>query len=310
MPVNGDLRMKMRRSLLFGFLILALLCPVWIAAADDNSTTIDTNVTLIATPPDNYYPGDVNAGIPVNETISPGNPLYGLMIAMEDWDETFTFNNTQRLEKQMIHANLRIAEVQNELLYNRSDAAELALNRYYEKLNQTQAGLSFIDANSTGLLRAQEMISHHQVVLEDLLNANPNSTGLSRAYTNSLSLQQKFQEKVAARNGQNQMQDLSPVRSTARQDISEQYRQGNGTGNQSEFQNRQWTENNGSNNNNNAAQDAAPGKMIQKTTQSAGTQKQPVTTGTPQNTQSSRNNGNGTDNTNKNGNSNANGRNK
>jgi len=303
--------MKMRRCLLFGFLILALLCPVWIAAADDNSTTIDANVTLIATLPDNYYPGDVSAGSPVNETISPGNPLYGLMIAMEDWDETFTFNDTQRLEKQMIHANLRIAEVQNEMQRNRSDAAELALNRYYEKLNQTQAGLPFIDANSTGLLRAQEMISHHQVVLENLLNANPNSTGLTRAYTNSLSIQQKFQEKVAARYGQNQMGDLSPVRNTARQDISEQYRQGNDTGNQSEFQNRQWTQDNGSaNKNNSAAQEAASGKMIQRTTQSAGTQKQPVTTGTPQNTQTSRNNGNGTDNTNKNGNNNANGRNK
>ena len=34
---------------------------------------------------------------------------------MEDLDETFTFNDTQRVEKRIDHARLRIAEVKREL---------------------------------------------------------------------------------------------------------------------------------------------------------------------------------------------------
>jgi hypothetical protein len=48
---------------------------------------------------------------PYTGPIGVGSPFYGLKIAMENLDETFTFNETERMEKRISHADLRITEV-------------------------------------------------------------------------------------------------------------------------------------------------------------------------------------------------------
>jgi hypothetical protein len=118
---------------------------------------------------------------------------------MEDLDETFTFNDTQRVEKRLDHAQLRIAEVRRELDLNRTTTAERALEQYRQKLNLTEGSLTPFGSNATGLLHAQEMITRHQTVLASLVILYPNNTGLSRAYNNSLFLEQKFGEKTEMR---------------------------------------------------------------------------------------------------------------
>jgi hypothetical protein len=125
--------------------------------------------------------------------------VYGLKLAMEDLDETFTFNDTQRVEKRLDHAQLRIAEVRRELDLNRTATAERALEQYRQKLNLTEGSLTPFGSNATGLLHAQEMITRHQTVLANLVILYPNNTGLSRAYNNSLFLEQKFGEKTEMR---------------------------------------------------------------------------------------------------------------
>ena len=184
MPVKGG-HMRNKQIILAGIVIIALFLSVGtVAAAEDNS------------------PGALGAGEgsdtiePFDGPIGADSPLYGLKIAMEDLDETFTFNETQRIEKRLDHGRLRIAEVRRELQLNRQETAERALEQYRLKLNLTEGSLAPFASNEAGLLHAQEMITHHQEVLAGLVLQYPNNTGLAHAYSNSLSLELKFENKT------------------------------------------------------------------------------------------------------------------
>ncbi len=131
-----------------------------------------------------------------NSPMGPGNPLFGLKVAMENLDETFTVNETLRVEKQVDHAQARIEEVQQELVFNQTGYAERALELYREKLNQTEAELPRFSPDGTRLLHAQEIITRHETVLADLLSRYPGNAGLARAYNSSQILEQKFGEKT------------------------------------------------------------------------------------------------------------------
>jgi len=175
--------MKTITGIFTGLLVLGLLCLSGIAAAQE-----DTQGTVLT--------DDIQ---PYNGPIGADSPLYGLKLALEDMDETFTANETERVDKQMNHARLRLSEVRRSLELNQSDSAEQALNNYWLKMNLTNVTLSTWNSNATGLLHAQEMIVKHQFVLEHLLETHPNNTGLMRAYNNSLRLEERFGEKTAIR---------------------------------------------------------------------------------------------------------------
>jgi hypothetical protein len=177
-----------KQVLLFGGIVITLLFMTGtVAALEDNAS------------------GGMREGIspediaPYQGPISADSPLYGLKIAMEDLDETFTFNDTARIEKQVNHARLRIAEVRKELSLNRTNASERAMGLYWQKLNHTEKSLAPLASNTTGLLHAQEMIARHQAVLANLSHQYPNNTGLAGAYHNSLLLEQKFEQKTEMR---------------------------------------------------------------------------------------------------------------
>ena len=182
--------MKTSKAILTGLLVLGLLCLSGIAAAQDNAAA--DNSTDLA-PVDDIQP--------YNGPIGAGSPLYGLKIAMEDIDESFTSNQSERVDKQVGHARFRIAEVRQALELNQSDSAQQALNLYWQKLNLTQSTIASFGSNATGLLHAQEQIAKHQLVLEQLQFSHPNNTGLQRAYSNSLQLQEKFAEKTSVKFG-------------------------------------------------------------------------------------------------------------
>ncbi len=180
--------MKNKHIILGGILVIALLCSVGtVAALDDTATGVQDT-------------GNISDDIaPYNGPIGADSPLHGLKLAMEDLDETFTFNDTQRVEKRLDHARLRIAEVRRELDLNRTTTAERTLEQYRQKLNLTEGSLTPFGSNATGLLHAQEMITRHQTVLANLVLLYPDNTGLIRAYNNSLLLEQKFGEKTEMR---------------------------------------------------------------------------------------------------------------
>jgi hypothetical protein len=180
--------MKNMQIIVAGIVVIALLCSVGtVTALVDNSTDIQ----------------EANGGSdtiePYSGTIGAGSPLYELKLAMENLDETFTFNDTQRVEKQLDHGSLRIAEVRQELQLNRVDLAEKALEQYRQKLNLTEGSLTPFTTNATGLLHAQEMITRHQEVLTSLVLMYPNNTGIAHAYNKSRILELKFENKTEMR---------------------------------------------------------------------------------------------------------------
>lgn len=149
-----------------------------------------------AAAPAGTHAGQTDTTTPYNGQIGPGNSLYGLKIAFENIDESFTFNQSERLEKQINHADLRLTELKQELIDNKTDTAAIALEQYRLKLNQTDEALDPVSINDTSLLHAQEMITKHQQVLETLLASHPDNKGLERAYGNSIELEQKFERKI------------------------------------------------------------------------------------------------------------------
>lgn len=181
--------MKTSKILFTGLLVLGLLFLSGMAAAQDNAADNSTGLAPV---------DDIQ---PYNGPIGADSPLYGLKIAMEDIDESFTSNQSERVDKQIGHARFRIAEVRRALELNQSDSAQQALNLYWQKLNLTQSTIASFGSNATGLLHAQEQIAKHQLVLEQLQFSHPNNTGLQRAYSNSLQLEEKFAEKTAVKFG-------------------------------------------------------------------------------------------------------------
>ncbi len=204
--------MRNKHMIVGGILLIALLCGIAAAAVQDNSPDLQ-DVDLVS--------GDIR---PFEGPIGADNPLHGLKLAMEDLDETFTSNNTRRVEKQVDHAQLRIAEFRRELELNRTDLADRVLDLYWQKLNRTERSLAAFGSDEPGLLHAQEMITLHQAVLASLLESHPDNPGLSRAYNNSLSLGEKFSQKTAMKFSRVLGKDNKTTIRTEKLDIREQSR--------------------------------------------------------------------------------------
>ncbi len=131
-----------------------------------------------------------------NGSMGPDNVFYGLKLAFERLDESFTFNETEKLDKKVYHSKLRISEAKTELKKKNDKGANKAFENYKEKINETEVSISSIQGNDSGIINAQKMIEKHQYVLERLLESHPNNTELKSAYNNSVELEDKFEEKT------------------------------------------------------------------------------------------------------------------
>ncbi|HMB46558.1 MAG TPA: DUF5667 domain-containing protein [Candidatus Methanoperedens sp.] len=131
-----------------------------------------------------------------NGSIGPENSLYGLKLAFEGLDESFTLNTTEKLEKKIYHSRLRISEAKTELNKKNDDGAKKAFEYYDEKIKETENSISEQKDNNSGMLNAQKMITKHQYILERLLELHPNNSGLMNAYNNSVELENTFEKKT------------------------------------------------------------------------------------------------------------------
>lgn len=131
-----------------------------------------------------------------NGSIGPDNALYGLKLAFEGLDESFTLNTTEKLEKKIYHSRLRISEAKTELKKKNDEGAKKAFEYYEEKMKETEYSIAEEKDNDSGMLNAQKMITKHQYILERLLELHPNNSGLLNAYNNSIELENMFEEKT------------------------------------------------------------------------------------------------------------------
>ena len=212
--------MKNRQLVLTGIVVIVFLCSVVsVTASADNSTGAQG------------ADGISDTIDPYNGPIGADSPLFGLKLAMENLDETFTFNDTQRVEKQLDHGRIRIAEVQRELLRNRPDIAETALEQYKQKLNLTELSLKPFTKNTSELIHAQEKITKNEEMLASLILKYPNNTGLIRAYDNSHSLELNFENKTEMRFARTIEKDNKTVYTAVRLQIQNQNHNNNDNSN-------------------------------------------------------------------------------
>ncbi|MEN6396950.1 MAG: DUF5667 domain-containing protein [Methanoregula sp.] len=229
--------MKRISGMLVTLVALVFLCiaVIPVAAADTSiNTTVPTteitvateNTTITTAVPttgttvaaeDTLVPRTepINATVePYNGAIGPGSPLYGFKIALENVDESFTLNQSEKLAKEIQRTELRLAELKSALAANETDAANRTLDLYWQKLNQTEDTLDQMGFNDTGNISAPKVnglenawanLNRHKVIFQNLTLAYPNHAGLARAYNNSLERELKFEEKIQKRisSGQN-----------------------------------------------------------------------------------------------------------
>jgi len=179
------------RVLEVGVIILMVALSAGVAVRAEDTTPVPT-----MTPSEIVIIDDIQ---PYFGPLGPESPLYGLKTALENLDEAFTFDTSERVMKQMKHAELRIAEIKGLLLMNKSVEAERALDGYFEKINLTALEISSIPVRTTGIANAYRQHVKHQLVLMDLLQANPNSTKLWRALNRTRELDGTFIEKSGER---------------------------------------------------------------------------------------------------------------
>ena len=172
--------MKIRNTMLVAIVLLALGFTVSVvgAAQEDRNPNAADNIE------------------PYEGSVGPGNALYGLKIAFENIDETFTFNESEKLGKQVSRARQRIAEAKAALRNNDNAAADRAFQQYTEKSKSAEDTMSRLSENDSGIYHAQQMIAKHETVLRELLASHPGNKGLERAYNNSQTLKVKFEEKI------------------------------------------------------------------------------------------------------------------
>ncbi len=136
---------------------------------------------------------------PYEGSIGPGSALYGLKIAFENFGEIFTFNKSEKIDKQIEHARSRIAEAKAELRSNNGDYANMAIELYREKIQAVNDSVSKTTGNVSELFDAQRKIIRHQFVLEKLLQDFPDNKGLKSALSNSAQLEEKFESRTDRR---------------------------------------------------------------------------------------------------------------
>jgi hypothetical protein len=181
----------MARLCEIGIILLLVIWSAGVAVRAEDTTPVPTE-----TPSEIVITDDVQ---PYFGPLGPDSPLYGLKLALENLDEAFTFNTSEKVMKQMRHAELRIAEMKGLLLMKRSGEAERALDGYFEKMNLTALDISSIPVRTTGIATAYQQHVKHELVLWDLLQQNPNSTKLWQAYNRTLELEGTFVEKSGER---------------------------------------------------------------------------------------------------------------
>ncbi len=187
--------MKMKDITLAGIILLMLafvISPVH--AVTDNATNETNSGDVVAAGgEEEQLVDDIE---PDEGMIGPDNVLYKLKIAFEDLDVAFTFNESEKVGKQVSQARHRLAEIKSALKKKNIQAAETAIDQYEEETEKAEESISRITNKDTGLIRAQARIANHSYVLERLIESHPNNSGLIRAYNNSERLLVKFASKT------------------------------------------------------------------------------------------------------------------
>ena len=187
--------MRLKGITIAGLILLMFAIIISPVHAQADNATNDTTAgdTIAAGGKEEQLVDDIEP----DDGIGPDNVLYKLKLTFEDLDVAFTFNESEKIGKQVSQARHRLAEIKSALKKKNSRAADIAIEQYEEETKQAEESISKIKTKDKGLVRAQARIANHSYVLERLMESNPNNTGLARAYNNSEELLEKFTSKTS-----------------------------------------------------------------------------------------------------------------
>ncbi|MCG7850880.1 MAG: DUF5667 domain-containing protein [ANME-2 cluster archaeon] len=186
--------MKLNIKIALLMCLSLVMCVGSVSAADDDNTV--ASVESSETPYN--YSFEHNQSSSILDSIRPTHALYGLKIAFENMGETFTFNPSDRLEKQSLAADRRLAEASAEMKKGNDAGAAIALGYYNKKILNMGATVSSLSEGNPDVENAQKMMSGHQVQINNLIqlqtkNANE-STALKIALNNATKLEAHFNQ--------------------------------------------------------------------------------------------------------------------
>ena len=137
---------------------------------------------------------------PYQGWFGPDSPLYGLRIAFENIDEAVSRSADAKLDKQVAHAEERIAEAKAMIEKGKPEAAEKAMGGYTAKAAAIGETATKPDVTEEGLQHAQLMLSKHKTVLQGLID-DPDmpeqaKLALERALNNSKAVDMVLSDNV------------------------------------------------------------------------------------------------------------------
>jgi hypothetical protein len=137
---------------------------------------------------------------PYQGRFGPDSPLYGLKIAFENIDEAVSLSADAKLDKQVAHAEERIAEAKAMIEKGKHEATEKAMKGYTAKTAAIDETATKPDVTEEGLQRAQQMLSKHETVLQGLIGdpnmPNQAKSALQRAVENSKAVDMVLSDNV------------------------------------------------------------------------------------------------------------------
>ncbi|MDD1659783.1 MAG: DUF5667 domain-containing protein [Methanomicrobiales archaeon] len=129
-------------------------------------------------------------------SLGPDSIFYGLKLALENLDEAFTADEAARMEKMMVHAQLRISETKTMLKYQQVTSANRAMEAYQEKLQQTSGELDRSAMEETDLIPVQKTMFKYHAILQNLHSTYPDSSTLADILNGSTAIQEQFTERT------------------------------------------------------------------------------------------------------------------
>ncbi|WP_174589821.1 DUF5667 domain-containing protein [Methanocella conradii] len=136
--------------------------------------------------------GDIK---PYKGWIGADSPLYPIKIFLQKLDVSLTFNNNEKMKKQMAYLDERASEIKAMELANNAEALEAALEEYEAGLNELNNTTQAPDINETDYAALEPLLYHHQQCFYGMMN---NSTMPLRTQER---LRYMFNETVRVRNG-------------------------------------------------------------------------------------------------------------
>ncbi|MCD1294016.1 hypothetical protein CUJ83_03280 [Methanocella sp. CWC-04] len=129
---------------------------------------------------------------PYNGWVNADSPFYGFKIFLQDLDESFAGNSNIKLQRQLNHADERLAEANSMLNANNTGPMEAALNEYRKKLDDINKTMESGEIDDDDYADAGPRLETHRNTFMYMINNSSVDEGLKNRWTNTFTYCESF----------------------------------------------------------------------------------------------------------------------